>query len=141
MMVGFTAIIIALILTRAIAWSILLLPVVWGLHVIALIGLNWILSLVNLVFRDLQNLIGIILLALMIVSPIAYTPEMVPPSLKIVLILNPFAYFVTAYQAVVILGQWPSWWNCIILVILSVGLFICGGYFFSRAKRVLIDYV
>jgi lipopolysaccharide transport system permease protein len=141
MIVGFAAIIIALAVTGTMSWTIVLLPLIWGLHILALIGLNWILSLVNLVFRDLQNLIGIMLMALMIVSPIAYTPEMVPSSLKILLLLNPFAYFVIAYQAVVILGQVPSWGNSLVLIGLSGGLFILGGYFFSRAKQVLIDYV
>lgn len=141
MVVGFTAIIAALALTGTMSWTVVLLPVIWGLHILALIGLNWILSLINLVFRDLQNLMGIILLALMIVSPIAYTPEMVPPSLKVLLILNPFAYFVVAYQSIMILGRLPGWGNSLILIALSLGLFTLGGYFFSRAKRVLIDYV
>ncbi len=139
--VGYAAILLALIFTGTLSWTILFLPLVWGLHVMALVGLNWILSLVNLVFRDLQNLISIILMALMIISPIAYTPEMVPASLKILVLLNPFAYYVMAYQSLVILGQLPAWWQSLILIVISVTLFTLGGFFFSQAKRVLIDYV
>jgi lipopolysaccharide transport system permease protein len=141
MVVGFATIIVALLATWTVSWTIVLLPLVWGLHMLALIGLVWILSLINLVFRDIQNLIGLALMGLMIVSPIAYTPEMVPPRLKVLLILNPFAYFVTAYQDVVTVGRLPVWWHWLTLVAISGSLFILGGYFFSRAKRVLIDYV
>jgi len=141
MVVGFATILIALVVSGSVSWPIVLLPVIWGLHVVGLIGLAWILSLVNLVFRDLQSLMSLALMGLMIVSPIAYTPEMVPASLRILLILNPFAYFVTAYQGVVILGRLPAWWHWLVLVAMSVGLFVLGGTFFSRAKRVLIDYV
>jgi lipopolysaccharide transport system permease protein len=141
MVVGYTVILLALLATGTASWTIVLFPVVWALHVTALLGLTWILSLINLVCRDLQSLIGIIMMALMIVSPIAYTPEMVPANLKVLILLNPFAYFVIAYQSVMILGQLPMWWQSLILVLLSVGLFSLGGYFFNRAKRVLIDYV
>ncbi len=139
--VGFTAIILVLLLTWTATWTVFLLPVIWGLHVLALIGLTWILSLVNLVFRDIQSLIGLALMALMIASPIAYTPDMVPSQLRFILILNPFAYFVTAYQDVMIWGRTPGGWHWLVLVAMSAGLFWVGGSFFSRGKRVLLDYV
>jgi lipopolysaccharide transport system permease protein len=141
MVVGFATIIMALLMSGLVSWTIGLLLVIWGLHVLGLIGLVWILSLINLVFRDLQSLMGVSLMGLMIASPIGYTPEMVPASLKVLLILNPLAYFVTAYQDVVILGRLPTWWHWLALAGTSVGVFILGGAFFSRAKRVLIDYV
>jgi len=141
MVVGFLAIVVVLGATGGLSWTILLAPIIWGLHLLALLGLTWILSLVNLVFRDLQNGMGLALMGLMIASPIAYTPEMVPPGLKMLIILNPFAYFVIAYQKLLVLGQLPPLWEILVLVTISTGTFLVGGYFFSRAKLVLIDYV
>ncbi len=141
MVVGIAVILLASILTRTLPWTVILLPVLWGLHVLALTGLLWILSLINLVFRDLPNLINLLLMMIMILSPIAYTPDMVPASLKPVLILNPMAYFVVAYQQTLILGRLPGVGNVLVLTVLSVGLFAIGGYFFARAKPVFIDYV
>lgn len=141
MVVGFAAIVVVLGGTARLSWTVLLAPIVWALHLMALMGLIWILSLVNLVFRDLQNVIGLALMGLMIASPIAYTPEMVPPGLKLLVVLNPFAYFVTAYQRLVVLGQVPAAWEILVLVTISIGTFLVGGYFFIRAKSALIDYV
>jgi homopolymeric O-antigen transport system permease protein len=141
MAIGFTVITLALIATGGLAWTVVLLPVVWALHVLALLGLTWMLSLLNLVFRDLQNLVGLALMVVMIASPIAYTPEMVPPNLRLLLLLNPFAHVVVMYQQVVVLGQVPGLWNWILLATMSGVLFVAGGYFFSRASRLLIDYV
>lgn len=140
MVVGFVAIFAVLGATARLSWTVLLVPFVWGLHVLALLGLTWILSLVNLVFRDLQNMMGLALMGLMIASPIAYTPEMVPPGLKMLIVLNPFAYFVTAYQRLLVLGHLPAVSEMLVLVAISTGTFLVGGSFFSRAKRVLIDY-
>ncbi len=122
-------------------WTIVLLPLVWILHLMALTGVVWVLSLVGLVFRDLQNIVHLTLLVLMIASPIAYTPAMVPARMRLLLTLNPLAYFVTAYQHVLVLGKVPSWPFSLVLVVMSVGLFLGGGYFFGRAKKVLIDHV
>jgi lipopolysaccharide transport system permease protein len=141
MAVGIAVILSASAIFHLLSWTALLLPIIWLLQVMALIGTLWIISLVNLVVRDLQNLIGVIILILMVASPIAYTPEMVPSSLKVLILLNPLAYFVLAYQRILILGKLPLWWDGLAMVVLAFGLFITGGYFFGRAKQVLVDYV
>lgn len=140
-MAGFTSIIIATIFTHLLSWTVLLLPIIWFLLLLFLIGVNWFLSLVNVVIRDMQFLISIILIMLMIASPIAYTPGMIPDALRFIIIINPFAYFFSAFQKILILGQVPDLLNILILLILSFGVFSLGGWFFSRAKQVMIDYV
>ena len=122
-------------------WTILLVPVVWALQILALIGATWILSLINVVIRDLQNLIALLLVILMVASPIAYTPSMVPASLRAVIYLNPLAYFVITYQRILVLGQLPDVTTGVLLVASSILLFGLGGWFFSRVKSVMVDYV
>jgi len=141
MLVGMIATVVGVIAVGRAHWTLLLLPIVWALQVLALIGVTWVLSLVNVVLRDLQNLITLLLVMLMIASPIAYTPEMVPSSLKALILFNPFAYFVLTYQRILVLGQLPDPTTAVLLVISSVGLFVLGGWFFSRIKSVMIDYV
>jgi len=141
MTVGMTAIVIAAAFVGTLTWTAVLVPLVWVLHLMALTGVVWMLSLVNLVFRDLPNLVTLLLMMMMIASPIAYTPEMVPSALKPLLAANPLAYFVTAYQQMLVLGHPPSFWLSVVLVLMSVGLFTVGGFFFARTKSVLIDYV
>ena len=122
-------------------WTILFVPVIWALQITALIGVTWVLSLINVVIRDLQNLIALLLVILMVASPIAYTPSMVPASLRAVIYLNPLAYFVITYQRVLVLGQPPDLTTGALLVGSSLVLFVFGGWFFSRVKSVMIDYV
>ncbi len=121
--------------------TLVLLPVLWGLNIIWLIGVNWLISLLNVIFRDLQNLISSVLMVMLVASPIAYTPDMVPSTLRILLAFNPFAYFVVAYQQVIMLGIWPSIGHIIVLLVMSIGLFAAGSWFFYRSKPVIVDYV
>lgn len=141
MLVGMVVTIGAVVATGRAHWTLFLVPVVWVLQVVALIGVTWILSLVNVVIRDLQNLIALLLVILMVASPIAYTPSMVPASLRAVLLLNPLAYFVITYQRLIVLGQLPDPTTAVLLVVSSIGLFVLGGWFFARVKSVMVDYV
>jgi lipopolysaccharide transport system permease protein len=141
MTVGMVVVLAGAIGTGQIHRTLPLLPIIWALNVMWLIGVNWFISLLNVVFRDLQNMISSILMIMFVVSPIAFTPDMVPSSLRLLLAFNPFAYFVVAYQQVIILGLWPSLWHSVALVVMSVGVFFLGGWFFYRAKNVIIDYV
>jgi lipopolysaccharide transport system permease protein len=140
MVVGMALVILAVIYLDRLTPMIILLPLFWALHMTFLVGLLWILSLVNLIFRDLQNFVGVLVMFLMIASPIAYTPEMVPSGLKPLLMLNPLAYFIVVYQDVLIFGRMPSLTNIVVIFVMSLGIFYLGGRFFTRAKRTLVDY-
>ena len=141
MTAGMTVLIIGLAFSGGLHWTVVLVPLLWFGHALALAGINWVLSLLNVVFRDLQNLISAILMILLVASPIAYTPSMVPPQLQPLVLFNPFAYYVIGYQKLLVLGELPTPVETIVLVTLSLGLFALGSWFFPRAKRVLIDYV
>lgn len=121
--------------------TVLLLPGVWALHAIALLGASWFLALFNVVFRDLRMMMAAALLALLIVSPIAYTRDMVPPGLKFLVDLNPFAYFVIAYQKVLVLGQVPGPMEWVVMTAVAVVAFAAGGRFFATMKKVMVDHV
>lgn len=141
MAVGMTVTIAGAAIVGTLRWTIALLPVIWLLNVMALIGLNWFLSLLNVIFRDIQNFLTPILMMMLIISPIAYTPEIVPDSLRLLILLNPFAYFVVAYQQVIVLGLTPSPLHALALLLLATVPFVAGSWFFASAKRVIIDYV
>lgn len=138
---GFAIIVIGAAATQTLSWTAALLPVVLALNVLALVGLNWILSLLAVVVRDVLYILTVVLVMLLVLSPIAYTPEMVPSGWKFVLAINPFAWFVLAYQKILILGEPPSALLWAGLAGAGIGLFLLGDRFFSWAKRVAMDYV
>lgn len=141
LVVGLTVTILLAAFAGQLAWTAIFLPVLWLLYLPFLIGLNWMLSLFNVVFRDLQNIIAIVLMLIMVASPIAYTPDMVPSALKALVILNPFAYFIVAFQQLIILGQPLSVLHWLALIVLSGGTFALGSWFFTKAKLAIIDYL
>jgi lipopolysaccharide transport system permease protein len=141
MIVGLTVTVIGAAAVGTLHKTIVLLPFVWFLQVVGIIGINWFLSLLNVIFRDIQNFLTPLLMMMLIISPIAYTPEIVPDSLKPLIVLNPFAYFVVAYQQVIVLGVVPKPDQAVVMLLLAVVPFVAGSWFFAQAKRVIIDYV
>ena len=138
---GFAIILVGAAATGTLHWTAALLPVVLALQVLALIGLNWFLSLVAVVARDVLYVITVVLVMLLVLSPIAYTPSMVPSEWRFVLAINPFAWFVLAYQELLVLGTVPRSLLWLGIAVAGIGLFAAGDRFFSWGKRVAMDYV
>jgi lipopolysaccharide transport system permease protein len=122
-------------------WWALMLPAVWLLQLMFTMGVIWILSSLNVIMRDLQAIIGVVILILMMGSPIAYTVEMIPANLRPLLGVNPLYYMIISYQDVLMMGRWPS--NEVLWVLLGISvLSFWGGYwFFGRMKKVFVDSV
>ena len=105
-----------------------------------MIGLVWILSSLNVYIRDIQNIIAIVILILMMLSPIAYTEAMVPAPMRPFLAINPLYYMIIAYQSVLMLNQFPLR-IFIPLIIMSLSIYIVGFWFFTRMKGIFSDYI
>jgi lipopolysaccharide transport system permease protein len=141
MVVGMLTLVAGMGIAGQLQATVILLPIVWALQLFAVTGIVWFLSLLNVVLRDLQMLLAVLIMALMIASPIAYAPANVPPGLRFLVILNPFAWFVVAYQKILVFGQWLSILDWLGLVCCAALLFGAGGYFFSCMKKAIIDHV
>jgi lipopolysaccharide transport system permease protein len=84
--------------------------------------------------------VSIINMSMMVLSPMAYTPDMVPSALKFIIWLNPISYFILCLQAPLALGTWPSPAAMIGAACLGVGTFFLGIAFFRRARFAFVDY-
>jgi lipopolysaccharide transport system permease protein len=120
--------------------AIVLVPVFWVLLLMFTVGWGWILSLITLVARDIQHSIGLIIMLITVLSPFAYTPEMVPARLQPIIYLNPLSYFVLTFQQLICYGAWPDPIAAGGAIVLSVSSFLLGFRFFQRAKYVFFDY-
>lgn len=118
----------------------LLIPVFWCLLIMFATGIGWMLSLVTLVAKDIQHGIGLLTMLLFILSPFAYTPEMVPSTLKVVVWLNPLSYFVLTFQKLLCFGEMPHPGIAAGAFFLGISSFLGGYWLFQRGKRVFFDY-
>ena len=130
---------LTLVVGRA-SWALLLVPIVLVLQVMFVCGLVWPLSLANLVLRDIQQVLAFLTTALMIVSPIAFSPDAAPGVLKLLVILNPLSYFILTLQSLVVFGTLPSMKVILVMLALVFGTFLIGFRLFQRGKLAFWDY-
>src|SRR4029079_13854960 len=71
---------------------VVLLPVVALLTVTGLFGVAWIVAPLGLLVPDATYVVNIVTTMFMFVTPIAFTPEMVPRRFQPVVWLNPLTY-------------------------------------------------
>jgi lipopolysaccharide transport system permease protein len=141
MAAGLGIVLIGATATGRLGPAALAVPIFWGLLVLFLIGVTWIVSLITVAVRDLQVAMTAIVMILLVASPIAYTRSMVPAGLEPLLTVNPVAHFVIAFQEAIVIDRLPSVGAWAVLMALGLGTFFVGGWFFSRAKNAMIDFL
>jgi len=129
-----------LLLDRSSWLAIVLTPIIWCLLLMFAIGIGWLLSLVALIARDIQHILTLVTSLLFVLSPFAYTPEMIPGPLKFIIYLNPLSYFVMAFQQVICYNTFPDLIVIIPVITLGLGSFLLGLSTFMRVKSTFFDY-
>jgi lipopolysaccharide transport system permease protein len=139
-LVGLGIVLVAATILHGLAFSFLVVPLLFLLQVMLVTGLAWILSLANLVLRDVQHILTFLTIALLVASPIAYTPAMLPPRLSAFVYCNPLSYFVIGYQNLIADSVLPALGVLSGLVLLGLLALTLGFEVFRRAKQVFLDY-
>jgi lipopolysaccharide transport system permease protein len=140
-LVGLAFVVVAAMFLGKSSWVLLLLPFILIFQVLLVAGITWVLSLASLVLRDISHVLGFVTMILLVMSPIAYTPGMVPDGFKYLIYLNPLSYFILAFQDVVALGILPSLWVLAAIAALGLVSSSVGYWIFHRIKKMFFDYV
>lgn len=111
------------------------------LQLIFSIGIVWFLSVLAVFIRDIAHVVNIVILFLLFISPFAYTPDMVPDRLRLILYVNPMYYLTELYRQPLFYGRPPDVHVIFIFGGISVLLFLAGHFFIRRLKGVVVDYV
>jgi lipopolysaccharide transport system permease protein len=99
------------------------------------LGLSLFFAAANLLYRDIQYLLNMILLLWMYLTPVIYPADMVPKKFLLIFQLNPMAVIINAYRQVILGGGEPKYTSIGIALIVSlITLFIGFSYFKSREK-------
>jgi lipopolysaccharide transport system permease protein len=113
---------------------------VWFFQIMFTIGLIWIFSSVNVFMRDLGYIVAIINLILMMISPIAYTEDMVPQALRMFLRFNPLYYLIMLYQKLILFNELDLR-KLVVFGAVAVITYVAGYHIFSKLKLLFADQV
>lgn len=117
----------------------LYLPVMLVVEFFFLAGLAFIFAALGVLLRDLAQMMAILTLFLLFVSPVGYTKAMVPENLQAFLYMNPLWYIVESFREPLLYGRLPEAGLLTAYIIAAVLFFCFGGIAFKKALHVLSD--
>ena len=92
-------------------------------------------SSLNVYFRDVEHIIGILVLAIYFMTPVIYDINMMPESFGTILKLNPMTGFITAYREVLYYGNGLDIQQISYSLIMSFVIFGLGYTVFSKLQK------
>lgn len=144
MVFSLAALLIVMVVTGAkFHWTLLLAPIVILQIYLFCCGLGFFLAQLNVFFRDMQHIYGVVLTAWLYLTPIMYDVEKLPTQWlrTFIKVLNPLYYYVAQFRDLVYYGQIPGsriFWGGWIMAILML---IFGTWSFQRSKDKFILYI
>ncbi|HWS49288.1 MAG TPA: ABC transporter permease [Candidatus Methanoperedens sp.] len=105
------------------------------------IGLSLFFAAANLLYRDIQYLLALILLLWMYITPVIYPADLVPEKYRIVFQLNPMAVIVNAYRQTILGGGAPNYSSLLIAFLLSIFVLLLGLSYFKSREKIFADNI
>jgi len=125
---------------KTINFNWLVIPFYLLLTAFFIYSLSLLVSTVNLFFRDMERIVGLLLTFIFYLTPIIYPLSMVPEKYKILLYANIFFPMVNIWQEL-FLKNHIVWINLIISLIYSIILFIVSSIVYNKLKYKFAELV
>jgi len=118
------------------------LPILLSFTLLFYAGISLIFSCLNVFFRDLTYIVGVILILWFYASPVLYPIEMVPTKyLNIYLILNPMASIIHSYREVLFYGRAIESKYLLFMFISSLMMFVIGYIVFTKYEDLFAEVI
>ena len=111
-----------------------ILPVIAFIEYILVIGIVLIVSALTVYFRDLEHILGIIIMAWQFLTPVMYPESFVPSQYQAILYLNPMTPIIISFRDVLYYGKMPVVENLVYAFLWSLIIFICGFLLFGKLQ-------
>jgi len=120
-------------------WTALLFPIVLLPLIFLTLGISWFIASLGVYIRDVGQIIGLLIPALMFMSPIFYPISIIPKEFQFVYSLNPITYAVEDMRRIIVWGQLPHWNWIIIGTVLGLVVAILGYMWFKKTRKGFAD--
>ncbi len=103
------------------------------------LSLAYLIATVNVLFRDAQHLLGVLLQLLFFMTPVFYDTRAIPAPYQLIYEINPMAQLVDLYRVVLIQGMPPDWLALLVVAVFACGLLGVGLRFFGQMNDRFVE--
>jgi lipopolysaccharide transport system permease protein len=138
-LVALPAVLIVVLSTTSLHWSILFLPVLIAVQVVLMSGVVWLTSVATVYLRDTRALVEVGLTLLFYLTPVFYDVHRTPHALRPFLYINPMTTLVDGWRSVLIEGRLPDALGLAVVAVASCALAAVALVVFRRLEGGLVD--
>jgi len=120
-------------------WSLLAVVPLLGIQVLFCLGLGVVLGIVNVFFRDVAQFTQVALQFWFWLTPIVYTPGILPAGVRDALPFNPAYGLIAGYQSIFLDHAWPDWHLLANAMVLTALLLVVAARLYVRRAGELAD--
>jgi lipopolysaccharide transport system permease protein len=121
--------------------NLLALPLLTVLTLLVAIGISFIISSLNVYYRDFSYALPFAIQVWMYASPLVYTADIVPQAWRWLYALNPMVGVIEGFRwALLGVGEFPAL-PLLLSTIAAVALFVVGALIFQRVERTFADVI
>ena len=121
------------------AW--LLIPLLFVLLMVFSSGMAFLLSTINVFFRDTQFLWGLATTVWMYATPLFYPETAIPERFRMLLRLNPMYHYISCFRRVLMYGYAPTLQELGACLLFSVCVYFAGIVVFKKNEGKFILYI
>ncbi len=115
--------------------AILCLIPIFAVEYILSLGMAFLVSSVTVYFRDMEHILGIVMMAWQYLTPVLYSYTMIPEAVRPIFDLNPMSSVIVAYRDILYYQKPPDLTTLASAFILGVLTLVVGWFTFSKLKR------
>jgi lipopolysaccharide transport system permease protein len=119
----------------------LLAPLVFVPLLVLTAGLAWFLATIGVFFRDVGQMIGVIMSVLLFLSPVFYPASSVPALAQKLIYLNPLTYPIEELRAVLILDAQLDWLYWLAYTGVATLIAVAGLWVFQKTRPAFADVI
>ncbi len=120
---------------------ILILPLLILVQIMFTLGIASLTATLSVFFRDVLQLVQILVNFWIYLTPILYPVAMLPSWVHKLMYLNPLFPLISIYQSVFIRGTFVSWYVFTMMLAWTIFFFVSGAFVFSKLKYEFADWL
>ncbi|MDQ1522905.1 MAG: lipopolysaccharide transport system permease protein [Pyrinomonadaceae bacterium] len=130
-----------LLIRRELHPTILWLPALVLPQLVLMLGAAWLVASLGVFLRDTAQVVSLLLVAWMFLTPIIYPEGIVPARYRAFINANPFTPLVRNYRRVILEGTSPDWAGLAYFTAFALVVFVCGYWWFAKTRKNFADVI
>lgn len=119
--------------------ALIYLPLVMLVEYVLCLGFTMIISACTVYVRDLEHIMGVLMMAWIYLTPVMYDMEYIPENLMPIFMMNPMTPVAIAYREILYYKQVPELSNLMLSIGVGVVSLVLGSIIFAKLQKNFVE--